>query len=296
MADINYWLGRKYANLESMTAGEREKAAAASQLYGAQALGQNITTASSLAGARLDPLAETFYQNVERLSPGVSPSRQLPDFYTPQRALQQSREVSSQFADFPTANRPLTSTGMAIGESPETGRRRALSAPSSAIDTSGSERIRAAGGQSGSSSLNELLYPDRYADGGVVSQNPLYENYLKAMSRAGMRSSVLPPEAFMRSVAQVESQRRMAAANQTNMGGTMRYAAGGAVDVGGKQVVGPGTGKSDSIPAVIDGQRPAALSTGEFIFPKKAAEYFGTKFLDAMVSKARQALKEKQYA
>lgn len=76
----------------------------------------------------------------------------------------------------------------------------------------------------------------------------------------------------------------------------MGFAQGGAVDVGGMQVLGPGHGKSDSIPAVIDGQRPAALSTGEFIFPKKVVDYYGTKFLDAMVSKARQALKEKQYA
>jgi hypothetical protein len=62
------------------------------------------------------------------------------------------------------------------------------------------------------------------------------------------------------------------------------------------QVLGPGDRKSDSIPAIVDGKQPAALSTGEFIFPKKVAEYYGTKFLDAMVAKARQALREKQYA
>lgn len=145
--------------------------------------------------------------------------------------------------------------------------------------------------------LGETLV--RRAEGGVIpqtNQNPLYQSYLKSMARANMQDKAMPEETFMRSMAQLDAQRRMAMANQTNMGGTMGYAQGGAVDVGGMQVLGPGHGKSDSIPAVIDGQRFAALSTGEFVFPKKVVDYYGTKFLDAMVSKARQALKEKQYA
>lgn len=67
------------------------------------------------------------------------------------------------------------------------------------------------------------------------------------------------------------------------------YADGGAVDVSGRTVLGPGTGKSDSIPAIIDGQRPAALSTGEFVMPVEAVKHFGTDRLNKMVEAARKS-------
>jgi hypothetical protein len=53
------------------------------------------------------------------------------------------------------------------------------------------------------------------------------------------------------------------------------YARGGAIDVSGHEVVGPGTGTSDSIPAVVDGHQPAALSTGEFVWTNAATEHAG---------------------
>ena len=68
------------------------------------------------------------------------------------------------------------------------------------------------------------------------------------------------------------------------------YARGGAVKVGGKQVLGPGTGKSDSIPAVIDGKRPAALSTGEFVMPVETVRHFGLDKLNKMVAQSRKGL------
>lgn len=67
------------------------------------------------------------------------------------------------------------------------------------------------------------------------------------------------------------------------------YAPGGAIDVSGRQLLGPGTGKSDSLPAVIDGHRPAALSTGEFVMPIEAVKHFGTDKLHKMVQAAREA-------
>jgi hypothetical protein len=76
-----------------------------------------------------------------------------------------------------------------------------------------------------------------------------------------------------------------------SMGGwerTSGYAEGGAIAVGGRQVLGPGDGKSDSIPAVIDGKRPAALSTGEFVFPVEAVRHFGMDRLNKMVEAARK--------
>lgn len=68
----------------------------------------------------------------------------------------------------------------------------------------------------------------------------------------------------------------------------MRFANGGAIKVAGKQVLGPGTGKSDSIPAIIDGKKPAALSTGEYVFPVEAVKHYGLDKLNKMVEAARK--------
>lgn len=67
------------------------------------------------------------------------------------------------------------------------------------------------------------------------------------------------------------------------------YADGGAIPVAGREVRGPGTGRSDSIPAVIDGTRPAALSNGEFVFPADVVQSLGTQRLQAMIDKVRQS-------
>ena len=71
---------------------------------------------------------------------------------------------------------------------------------------------------------------------------------------------------------------------------TRNFANGGPIAVGGRQVLGPGTGKSDSIPAVIDGEQPAALSTGEFVMPVEAVQHFGLDRLNKMVAQARKGL------
>jgi hypothetical protein len=66
------------------------------------------------------------------------------------------------------------------------------------------------------------------------------------------------------------------------------YADGGTVDVSGEQVIDPNpNAQTDSIPAVIDGQRPAALDSGEFVIPKDVVMYFGTDKLNKMIEKAR---------
>lgn len=62
------------------------------------------------------------------------------------------------------------------------------------------------------------------------------------------------------------------------------YAQGGAVDVSGRQVFGPGTETSDSIPAVIDGQTPAALSTNEFVWTANATEAASPAVLKAVMT------------
>jgi hypothetical protein len=57
-----------------------------------------------------------------------------------------------------------------------------------------------------------------------------------------------------------------------------------AIPVAGKKLLGPGTGTSDSIPAIIDGQRPAALSSGEFVIPAHVVRAKGTEFFDKLLA------------
>lgn len=67
------------------------------------------------------------------------------------------------------------------------------------------------------------------------------------------------------------------------------FADGGAIPVAGQKVVGPGTGRSDSIPAIIDGNRPAALSTGEYVIPAHVVKAKGTEFFDKLIGKTEKS-------
>lgn len=62
------------------------------------------------------------------------------------------------------------------------------------------------------------------------------------------------------------------------------YADGGAINVSGKHVRGPGTGRSDSIPAIINGNRPAKLSDGEFVIPAHVVKAKGTEFFEKLLA------------
>jgi len=57
-------------------------------------------------------------------------------------------------------------------------------------------------------------------------------------------------------------------------------------------VRGPGTGTSDSVPAMVEGQQPVALSRKEFIVPADVVEILGTKALWDMIQKARKNAQE----
>lgn len=46
---------------------------------------------------------------------------------------------------------------------------------------------------------------------------------------------------------------------------------------------------TDSIPALIDGHRPAALDSGEFVVPEDVVRFHGTKRLQQLIEQARQA-------
>jgi hypothetical protein len=55
------------------------------------------------------------------------------------------------------------------------------------------------------------------------------------------------------------------------------YSAGGIA----RHIKGPGDGMSDSVPAVIDGQQPAALASGEFVIPADVVALLGNGDNDA---------------
>ena len=72
------------------------------------------------------------------------------------------------------------------------------------------------------------------------------------------------------------------------------YADGGDVSALRRPISGPGTGTSDSIPAVINGQHPAALSAGEFVIPAAVVKAKGTEFFEKLI--AQYVNPEKQAA
>lgn len=138
--------------------------------------------------------------------------------------------------------------------------------------------------------LDEPMYG--YSMGGQVAAG--YPAYIKAMNG----KNAMSPQQYAQAAGQVLAQRAKQQAIARNAGQTQLYANGGMVtpeleDVGGAMLEGPGYGKSDSIPAMIDGQQPAALSKGEFVIPRHVVEYFGTKHFDQLVEKARMAGKKK---
>jgi hypothetical protein len=50
----------------------------------------------------------------------------------------------------------------------------------------------------------------------------------------------------------------------------------------GGQIKGPGTGVSDSIPAIVDGKQPIAVSNNEYIMPADVVEKVGVEFFDRL--------------
>ena len=73
---------------------------------------------------------------------------------------------------------------------------------------------------------------------------------------------------------------------------TENFAAGGMVpsapDAAGKMLIDPDPQAGvDSIPAVIDGNRPAKMNSGEFVIPTDVVLFYGTDKLTKMIEKAR---------
>jgi hypothetical protein len=69
----------------------------------------------------------------------------------------------------------------------------------------------------------------------------------------------------------------------------IQLAKGGGVPVGGKMVVDPNpNAPTDSIPAMIDGKRPAALDSGEFVIPRHAVAFHGVDKLNKLIAQAEK--------
>ena len=96
-----------------------------------------------------------------------------------------------------------------------------------------------------------------------------------------------------------------AAAQLDSMYQTLGLAFGGAVPpqdipggravaqaVAGRQVFGQsdGSGRDDALPAVIDGERPAALTSGEFVWPVNAVKFYGMDRLNKMLAAAEKGM------
>jgi hypothetical protein len=62
--------------------------------------------------------------------------------------------------------------------------------------------------------------------------------------------------------------------------------------VAGRQVFGQsdGSGRDDALPAVIDGERPAALTSGEFVWPVNAVKFYGMDRLNKMLAAAEKGM------
>jgi hypothetical protein len=107
--------------------------------------------------------------------------------------------------------------------------------------------------------------------------------------------------AAMQAAAIKETRRRASAVDDYGAEETTSAAQGGLMGTyaaGGKLLRGPGDGMSDSIPAVIQGQRPqrAALADGEFVIPADVVSHLGngsteagSKRLYSMMAKIRKA-------
>lgn len=163
----------------------------------------------------------------------------------------------------------------------------------SLIDQAGYDRVSQFRNDAEANGTARTAYSDddyAYAEGGEVS-SPMsadYDLYRKAAMDAGV--SILPPQYAIPRMAQIRGrERQKLLANIAAGATTPGYAQGGEVDVGGAMVRGAGHGKSDSIPAVIDGEQPAALSNGEFVVPQHVVEFYGTKYFDTLLEKARMS-------
>jgi hypothetical protein len=147
-----------------------------------------------------------------------------------------------------------------------------------------------------------------FADGGqipfggtpdIAALEPAFKQYGQyAATAVANKVTPLSPDKYLNLLMQNRAKMQGA----MGMGGApmgpggdqpMGFSRGGAIPVGGQQVMDPSMQMdmegSDSIPAVIDGQRPAALTSGEFVIPAHVVKAKGTEFFEKLISQYESA-------
>ena len=155
---------------------------------------------------------------------------------------------------------------------------------------------------------------NNYADGGAVKPMSAAEKLLADMdAKYGKTAGSAPPPAQQPAPAPQPVQQPQGMADRVrgyfgSPDARMKQnglAFGGAVPaqdvpggravaqaVAGRQVFGQsdGSGRDDALPAVIDGERPAALTSGEFVWPVNAVRYYGMAKLNKMLAEAEKGM------
>ena len=128
-----------------------------------------------------------------------------------------------------------------------------------------------------------------FMGGGIIRQAAEAAKKIQGTPTAGPTTSEKDPD-FQRFLAELQKGAGNRAAMQST--GYTGMAQGGYLDGG----MLPGDGMSDDVPATIDGDQPAALSSGEFVIPADVVSHIGNgssdagaKELYAMMDRIREA-------
>lgn len=142
---------------------------------------------------------------------------------------------------------------------------------------------------------------EEYAGGGMVPPNVGGQGMPPPQGMSAMRGqpAAMPSQADIANYQQYASKAQQMGLNSIGFeeylsmkGPTENFAEGGMVpsapDAAGKMLVDPNPQAGiDSIPAVIDGNRPAKMNSGEFVIPTDVVLFYGTDKLTKMIEKAR---------
>lgn len=125
-----------------------------------------------------------------------------------------------------------------------------------------------------------------------------YQRYAAGAQSMGIEAVPLEEFLAMREGAAAQAQQQPQMPDMMEQPqGAMAFAEGGMIpdpmDASGSMVIDPDPmAGTDSIPAMIDGQVPAKLDSGEFVIPEDVTRFFGTKKLNDMIQQARSAVQE----
>jgi len=133
--------------------------------------------------------------------------------------------------------------------------------------------------------LREAMQTQQYANGGQVTANA--DNPVVKEAIAAILGSHPEPEVAVQRYVSLYGEEAFMELRQhvskRSSEGTRQQ--GGLAALDGRKIEGPGTGMSDDIPAMIDGQQPAAMSTGEYVVPADVVSAMGDGDTDAGVNR-----------